>query len=268
MWCPSCRDEFRAGVTHCVDCEVALVAARPPDPVRESRPEHRPRPQPPDDVLVEYDLAEWPDIERAALDLRLHMAEIPAQWEGDGVLVTSRVFRAEVEELIDFVDDVERDAAAAGTVASDGRSDGSDPLAGPGRRILGALADSVVFSIVLVPVRLSHPSFGAGIVIAAILACLYNVIPVALTGRTPGKVLVRTRVRRVDGAMPPGWGVATVRWLVPALGVLLWPLGAVGRWVNFAWTLAIYLPIFGIRRQGLHDRAAHTVVTLERSRRA
>jgi hypothetical protein len=31
MWCPSCRAEYRAGFTHCPDCDVDLVAERPPE---------------------------------------------------------------------------------------------------------------------------------------------------------------------------------------------------------------------------------------------
>jgi hypothetical protein len=262
MWCPSCRDEFRAGFTRCADCDVDLVATRPPAPVRVREGTHRALPTP-EDLLVEFDLADWPDDERAGLELRLRMAEIPFEWD-DGLLIVNHALQVEVADLIEFVDDVEEQPApvAAGHRAGDA----TDPLASPGRRFLGYVVDALVFAVVLVPVRVTHPSRVTTIVLAAALAGLYNIVPVALTGRTPGKVVVRTRVRRTDGDTPPGWSTAAVRWAVPAVGVLLWPLGAVGAWINLAWTLAVYLPIFGARRQGLHDRAAHTVVTFERSR--
>ena len=32
MWCPSCGSEYRPGFTHCPDCDVDLVAERPPEP--------------------------------------------------------------------------------------------------------------------------------------------------------------------------------------------------------------------------------------------
>ncbi len=32
MFCPNCRTEYQAGVLRCADCEVALVAERPPEP--------------------------------------------------------------------------------------------------------------------------------------------------------------------------------------------------------------------------------------------
>ena len=33
-----------------------------------------------------------------------------------------------------------------------------------------------------------------------------------------------------------------------------------GGWASFVWTIAVYVPIFGAARRGLHDRAAHTDV--------
>jgi hypothetical protein len=33
MWCPVCGSEFQPGVTRCPDCDVALVADRPSEPL-------------------------------------------------------------------------------------------------------------------------------------------------------------------------------------------------------------------------------------------
>ena len=32
MFCPSCRDEYREGFTHCADCGAELVEELPPEP--------------------------------------------------------------------------------------------------------------------------------------------------------------------------------------------------------------------------------------------
>jgi hypothetical protein len=72
------------------------------------------------------------------------------------------------------------------------------------------------------------------------------------------------RARRIDGVTPPGWHTAGVRTAVPALGVLALPLGAPGALAATLWLLAVYLPILGPRRQGLHDRAARTEVVRDR----
>src|SRR5690242_16958035 len=263
MWCPSCRDEFRAGYTRCPDCDTDLVATRPPAPVRVRETSHRPLP-PPDDVLVEFDLADWPEEERVGLELRLRMAEIPFDWDG-GLLVVNEAFRDDVAELIDFVDDVEHDPVAAADADAASRA-AVDPLASPGRRFVGLLVDGLVLWLVFVPVRLAQPPRVTSIVVSAVVGCAYEVGLVARFGRTIGALLAGVRIRRTDGREPPGLRVAAIRWLVPSLGVLLWPLGAIGGVLNFAWTLAVYLPVFWPRRQGLHDRAAHTVVTRERTR--
>jgi len=97
--------------------------------------------------------------------------------------------------------------------------------------------------------------------VAAIpIEALYLVIAVAMWGRTAGMVVVRTEIERVDGFVPPGFRVSLVRWLVPAAGLLLTLLGTVGVILNLVWLVAVYAPMLGERRQGLHDRAAGTVV--------
>ena len=127
MWCPSCRDEFRAGYSRCPDCDVALVAEPPPVPVRAREGIHRALPEP-EEVLVEFDLGDWPDDERAGIELRLRMAEIPFEWD-DALLVVNHAFQDEVADLIDFVDEVEQEPAPAQTAPRG--DDGFDPLAGP-----------------------------------------------------------------------------------------------------------------------------------------
>ncbi|KPI33798.1 RDD domain containing protein, partial [Actinobacteria bacterium OV450] len=84
-----------------------------------------------------------------------------------------------------------------------------------------------------------------GIVLGAVLlfGVLYEVLPTARWGRTPGKKLLGVRVLCAATLRPPTFGAALSRWLVYAfLGLpgSLWCLGD------------------GPRRRALHDRAAGT----------
>ena len=83
---------------------------------------------------------------------------------------------------------------------------------------------------------------------------VYETVMIALLGRTVGKLALGTRVvRSVDGGRPD-WYESGMRALVPLslsaiprVGVLLWA---------FVYSLAFWNPL----RQGLHDKAAGTLV--------
>jgi len=86
------------------------------------------------------------------------------------------------------------------------------------------------------------------------LAFVYQTIMVALLGRTVGKIAVGTRVvRLVDGGRPD-WSEAAMRALVPlAFGAI----PKVGVFLGaMVYSLALWTPL----RQGLHDKAAGTLV--------
>ena len=97
------------------------------------------------------------------------------------------------------------------------------------------------------------------------------VIPMALTGRPPGARAVGTIVITMDDDRLPGWSTSALRWFVAHLPVLIGavvvaagaPDGVVGiLWVlQLAGLVAIYAGVFvDAQGQGLHDRAAGTVV--------
>ena len=83
---------------------------------------------------------------------------------------------------------------------------------------------------------------------------VYETVMIALFGRTVGKMALGTRVvRSVDGGRPD-WYESGMRALVPLslsaiprVGVLLWA---------FVYSMAFWNPL----RQGLHDKAAGTLV--------
>ena len=86
------------------------------------------------------------------------------------------------------------------------------------------------------------------------LAFVYQTIMVAMLGRTVGKIAVGTRVvRLVDGGRPD-WSEAAMRALVPlAFGAI----PKVGVFLGaMVYSLALWTPL----RQGLHDKAAGTLV--------
>ena len=95
-------------------------------------------------------------------------------------------------------------------------------------------------------------SLNLGIVLALflVLGVLYEALPTAKWGRTPGKKLFGLQVRDIEAHEPPTFGVALRRWLVyGVLGLLV--LGV----LNVLWCL-----FDRPWRQCWHDKASHTFV--------
>lgn len=145
-------------------------------------------------------------------------------------------------------------------------------LAPRGYRLLARTVDVTVlaFSMAFVYVEIVHRLNGSGDanlfdaskssggsmrLTFLVLSALYEVVPVALSGRTFGKVMLGLKVERIDGPSEPvGFVRSFGRWLVPNAAIAIPVVGPL-----------IYLGVVGIvaidpRRQGLHDRLAGTVV--------
>jgi len=151
-------------------------------------------------------------------------------------------------------------------------------VAGNGRRLVGAYIDGLVGAAIGFGVlratfgSLTHRGLvarGLGLLVTA----GYWVPSAAVWGRTVGKLVAGTRVALVDDAAAvPGWRRATVRWAVPSVlglvalavfSALSLPTG--GPLLTPALAAALYVVVYGPiltnpLRQGLHDRAAGTVV--------
>lgn len=102
--------------------------------------------------------------------------------------------------------------------------------------------------------------FRAGLVVT-VLSGVYEITLTAMRGQTIGKMALGIKVLRAEDGGRVGWGGAAIRWFVPA---------AVGRIpepaVSTVGTLLIYLwMLWDPMRQGLHDKAARTVVVRIRS---
>ncbi len=136
------------------------------------------------------------------------------------------------------------------------------------RRILGLVIDQVVIVLPVIAVAIGFGytpgddiSTNALLVFnisVAVLGLSYETLMIGAFSRTLGKLATRTRVvRAVDGGRV-GWPEALLRALVPtALGVVPQVGVALGAMV-YIWAL------FNPLRQGLHDRAAATLVVRER----
>ena len=92
----------------------------------------------------------------------------------------------------------------------------------------------------------------AVVVLPLPLAFLYEVWPTAVSGQTIGKRLVGVQVVASGEGGPPGWGGSSLRWLIPAVLSML-SSGLFGL-VAYLWCL------WDADRQGLHDKAAGTIV--------
>jgi uncharacterized RDD family membrane protein YckC len=137
-------------------------------------------------------------------------------------------------------------------------------LAPIGRRIGGLLLDQiiVILPVVLVVLAIGYiPSDGVTSdsllffnVAVTSVAFVYETLMIALVGRTVGKIALGTRVVNLMDGGRPGWSEAAMRALVPlSLGAI--PQVGVLLGVS-VYSLALWNPL----RQGLHDKAAGTLV--------
>jgi uncharacterized RDD family membrane protein YckC len=85
------------------------------------------------------------------------------------------------------------------------------------------------------------------------VALVYETVMIALLGRTVGNMAFGTRVILMNGSNP-GWYEAAIRALVP---LSLGAIPRIGVFLSvFVYSLALWTPL----RQGLHDKAAGTLV--------
>lgn len=145
----------------------------------------------------------------------------------------------------------------------DGEQQDTQELATVGQRVVGALVDGLLTSmVVVIPLILGFVELDdfdgtlpAPILIGLFLfGAIYTIVPTAVWGQTLGKIAVGTRVvTEADGALP-GWRRSAVRWALPGLAGRL---PVIGLFVSLAITVSLLLDP---RRRGLHDRAAGTIV--------
>ena len=139
---------------------------------------------------------------------------------------------------------------------------GEARLAAPERRLLGFAIDVLILIVLSLPavlliVALEEPGT-AGFPTSATLALqgvtgVYFVVLTAVRGQTVGKALARTRVVDLETGRIPTWTASFIRWAVPA-AVAAVPVVGLAVLVVYGWLLV------DPQRQGLHDKAARTLV--------
>lgn len=141
----------------------------------------------------------------------------------------------------------------------------TDRLASAGQRAVGFVADvAVAGAVLLTPGMLlsgavSADDIGPGLtdllrIVGFVFLALYEVVPTALWGRTPGKAVVGTRVVGLGDGRVPGWKRAVLRWALPALAFQVHVVG---------WAIAVLLRAVLVAdplHRGVHDRLAGTIV--------
>jgi len=135
----------------------------------------------------------------------------------------------------------------------------------PDRRLLGFLIDAAILVLISLPAVVLilggtevFDREAAGIptelsLTLEVISGVYYVVFTALRGQTPGKMLMKMRVVEWDRGHIPSWMHSFIRWgVVAAVGAV--PVFGILIFVIYAWLL------FDKRRQGLHDKAARTLV--------
>jgi uncharacterized RDD family membrane protein YckC len=138
-------------------------------------------------------------------------------------------------------------------------------LASIGQRALGLIIDSFLLALVILPLayatvqKIIEKPDDAVVplwltAMAAGVGLIYNWALVAMWGQTLGKRIMRIRVVAVDGGRV-GFQQAGIRAIVPtAVQLVPWGVGGVLSIVVYLWA------IMDAHRQGLHDKAAGTLV--------
>jgi len=138
-----------------------------------------------------------------------------------------------------------------------------DEIAEPWRRFVGFIIDwFVLVMLTLVIVSALGIDMGEGSalrlptsvrIFQGLVGAAYYIMFTVSRGQTPGKMLLGTRVVLQRTGQIPTLVPSAVRWFVPGVWVFL-PGVSVVSIVIYGWLL------FNIYRQGLHDKAARTVV--------
>ncbi len=137
-------------------------------------------------------------------------------------------------------------------------------LAPISRRVAGLIIDQLIvaFPVAIVALALGYTPTNTitsrsllffNIALTAVLF-VYQTLMIGRLGRTVGKIALGTRVVRLTDGRRPDWSQSAMRSLVPLA------LEAIPRIGVFLWLMVYSVAMWNPLRQGLHDRAAGTLV--------
>jgi len=142
---------------------------------------------------------------------------------------------------------------------------GRDDLASPWQRLGAAVVDGLILGIpigIIFALTVDVDRETSRIVsssrwpllVVGLLSAAYQVVGVAVWGKTLGKLLLHIKVVSAKDLSRPGWIRAVIRWGI------FWVVG----WIPFIGglaSIAFLLPLlWTLKRQGVHDMAADTLV--------
>ena len=119
-------------------------------------------------------------------------------------------------------------------------------LATPGGRLGARIIDIIIVIVISFIAEFIEPYVVPFVAVAA-----YEIMFVALRGKTPGKMATSIRIVRADNGGLPGWGVSAGRWVIPLIGYVLAIIPGLLIHASLLWD---------DRRQGWHDKAVKTLV--------
>lgn len=148
------------------------------------------------------------------------------------------------------------------------RLPGGRVVAGGSRRFAGWLIDAILATVLAAAIHVGGFRGRPALTVLFVTTATYEVVAVATWGRTIGKLICGTSVVGIDTGSKPTWGAAVLRWLVPASTAVFGYLSSLGRMLESASFLVVYLGVLvHPLRRGLHDFTARTVVVLQRGDR-
>jgi hypothetical protein len=133
---------------------------------------------------------------------------------------------------------------------------GNVPLAPLSRRFLGRVLGAplvwAIYMVFIIQFSTGDGNLLVNLIILGLFSIAYEILMVAIFGRTLGKMAEGARIVLAVGGGNPTFGAAVVRWLVPGLAALLPLIGPLGS------GSVLLSPVFDSsgRRQGWHDKIA------------
>ncbi len=260
-WCPSCGDEYRADIDHCVDCLIELVDEKPTVlvPVAATNTDLELADEP---LVIDFETLT--EEQQAVLLEHIEVVPVPVRLVGDGLIQAEDGYENELEDALRLVLTGTSSRRTHQPVALSG-----EPLS-MRRRSSAFVIDAGLVAAVTFAADQSLDG-GSVALIAIVVSMVNQVVGLGERGRSLGKAVGGGVVRHPDGGVLP-WGEATVRWMAKdgpstVLAVLWWSFEGgrsvwlLGQLVAICFVAALVGSVlFDSQRRGLHDQLVGAAV--------